>query len=250
MADCFWPSLFRSNCYVWCHGQCWFATEKSYTTTTAILWPAVRVCLGEPVPEEPFTHSHLSWSSIILYLLRPSTMIHSILPDSMCLTVFLHSLPPSPLWSISCSGTLHFILHTLLHPIIVFFSQHILLCCSIEIMSSNPSLCLSCLLGTLSFTLTSVWPFSSLPAEVPPHFLFLQARCHFHATYYFAHNCCTVSLSSSDINCLNIFQPIRILAAQLRQQVHPHSTCHLNSKTYPLTPDLHWHQYQHLYDLY
>jgi len=26
---------------------------------------------GEPVPEETFTHSHLSWSSIILYLLPP-----------------------------------------------------------------------------------------------------------------------------------------------------------------------------------
>jgi len=31
---------------------------------------------GEPVPEETFTHSHLSWSSIIPYLLHPSTTIH------------------------------------------------------------------------------------------------------------------------------------------------------------------------------
>ena len=29
---------------------------------------------GEPVPEETFTHSHLSWSSIIPYLLLPSIM--------------------------------------------------------------------------------------------------------------------------------------------------------------------------------
>ena len=42
---------------------------------------------------------------------------------------------------------------------------------------------------------TSILPFSSLPAEVPPHFPFLQARSHFHTTYYFAHNCRTVSLS-------------------------------------------------------
>jgi len=34
-----------------------------------------------------------------------------------------------------------------------------------------------------SFYHTSIWPFSSLPAEVPPHFLFLQARSHFHASY-------------------------------------------------------------------
>ena len=46
---------------------------------------------------------------------------------------------------------------------------------------------------------TSIIPFSSLPSEVPPHFPFLQARSHFHATYCFAHNCCTISLSLSMI---------------------------------------------------
>jgi len=39
----------------------------------------------------------------------------------------------------------------------------------------------------------------SLPAKMPPHFPFLQARSHFHATCYFAHNCCTISLSLSMI---------------------------------------------------
>jgi len=34
---------------------------------------------GEPVPEETFTHSHLSCSSIISYLLPPSITIHGIL---------------------------------------------------------------------------------------------------------------------------------------------------------------------------
>jgi len=44
---------------------------------------------GEPVPEETFTHSHLSWSSIVPYLLHPSIMIHGILPvQSTRLTVF------------------------------------------------------------------------------------------------------------------------------------------------------------------
>jgi len=42
---------------------------------------------------------------------------------------------------------------------------------------------------------TSILPFLSLPSEVPPNFVFLQARSHFHATCYFAHNCCTISLS-------------------------------------------------------
>jgi len=40
----------------------------------------VRYNLGELVPEETFTHSHLSWSSVIPYLLHPSTTIHGILP--------------------------------------------------------------------------------------------------------------------------------------------------------------------------
>jgi len=48
---------------------------------------------GEPVPEETFTHSHLSWSSIIPYLLPPSIMIHSILRVQFtCLTVFFHNI--------------------------------------------------------------------------------------------------------------------------------------------------------------
>jgi len=33
----------------------------------------------EPVPEETFTHSHLSWSSVVPYLLHPSITIHGIL---------------------------------------------------------------------------------------------------------------------------------------------------------------------------
>jgi len=48
---------------------------------------------GEPVPEETFTCSHLSSSSVIPYLLPPSITIHSILPVQFtCLTVFFHSL--------------------------------------------------------------------------------------------------------------------------------------------------------------
>ena len=83
------------------------------------------VRLVEPVPEETITHSHLSWSSIIPYLLHPSNTIHGILPvQSTCRTVFFHNLCPSFLWCTSWPGTLHFILHTFLHPIIVFFSQH------------------------------------------------------------------------------------------------------------------------------
>jgi len=96
------------------------------TTTITVLGPFVRNYPREPVPEETYTHSHLSWSSTILYQLPPSTTIHSILPVQWTsLKVVLHNLSLSPLWSTSWSGTLHFILHTFLHRITVFFSQHI-----------------------------------------------------------------------------------------------------------------------------
>jgi len=32
---------------------------------------------------------------------------------------------------------------------------------------------------------------------LPPHFLFLRAMSYFHATYYFVHNFCTISISLS-----------------------------------------------------
>jgi len=95
------------------------------STTTTALQPFAWDYLGEPVTEETFNHLDLSWSLIILFQLPPFTTIHRILPVQFtCLTVFLHNLSPSPLWSTSWSGTLHFIIHKLLYPIILFFSQH------------------------------------------------------------------------------------------------------------------------------
>ena len=71
------------------------------TTTITILWPFVRDYLGELVPEETFSNSHLSWSSTMSYQLPQFITIHSILPiQFMCLTSFcttslqvLHGLP-------------------------------------------------------------------------------------------------------------------------------------------------------------
>jgi len=55
---------------------------------------------GEPVPEDTFTHSHLSWLSIILYQLPPSITIHgSLAVQFTCMTVFLHNLAPCPVSS-------------------------------------------------------------------------------------------------------------------------------------------------------
>jgi len=56
----------------------------------------VRYFPGELVPEQTFTRSHLSWSSIVPYLLHSSNTMHSILPlQSMRLTVFFHNISPS-----------------------------------------------------------------------------------------------------------------------------------------------------------
>ena len=66
-------------------------------------------------------HSHPSWSSDILYHLPPFAtinVIHSV--HFTCLTVLSFNLSPGHLWP----WTLNFILHTFLHPIIIFFSQH------------------------------------------------------------------------------------------------------------------------------
>ena len=80
--------------------------------------PVNGLCLG--LPKGTFSDSHQSWSSNIFYQLPPSTMIHSILLVQLtCLTVIFHNLSPRPLWSTSWSGTLYFILHTFLHPVII-----------------------------------------------------------------------------------------------------------------------------------
>ena len=113
---------------------------------------------GEPVPEETFTHSHLSWSSIIPYLLHPSTTIHTASSlfnphtwlsfSTISLEVFFGlplGLAPSTSYSI------HFFTHSLSS----FRNTCPYHCnqfrCSTKTKSSNPSL-------SQSFTWNSVCP--------------------------------------------------------------------------------------------
>ena len=133
---------------------------------------------GEPVPEETFTHSHLPWSSIIPYVLPQSITIYGILPVQFtCLTVLLHTFQVFFSLPLRLAPSTSFSIH--------FFTQSLsslrstcegnLFCCSTIIMSSNPSLSLSTLyleLYLVAYCHTSICPFSSLPAEVPPHFPF------------------------------------------------------------------------------
>jgi len=76
-------------------------------------------------------------------LLPPSIAIHDILPVQFtCMTVFLHNLCPSFLWSTSWSGTyISYSIHFFTKPLSSSHStcpyHHNLFCCSTEIISSN-----------------------------------------------------------------------------------------------------------------
>jgi len=90
------------------------------------------------------------------------------------------------------------------HCLLFAAHAHTIATCSAVVLRLCPLIPVS--LSTLYFELyvvtshhTSILPFSSLPSEVPPHYPFLQARSHFHATFCFTHNCCTISLSLSMI---------------------------------------------------
>jgi len=63
----------------------------------------------------------------------------------------------------------------------------------------------------LPYHYTSIWPFSSLLAEVPPYFLSWQARSHFCVAYYFAHNCYTASLSVHKKLCKSLKLQLSVL---------------------------------------
>ena len=98
-------------------------TDRQTQTHTTVR-PLVQDYPGRSVPEETLTHSHPSWSSGILYQLPPFTTIHSIL--------FTQS-------SSSFRNTCPY--------------HRSLFCCNTNAMSSIPSLSLSSILGSLSFSL-------------------------------------------------------------------------------------------------
>ena len=177
-------------------------TGHKTTTTTTVLWSYVRDYPGDLVPEETLTQP-LSWSSN-LYQLLPSTTIHSILPVQItCLAFFAQLL------SMSC---LVYLLVWSPPPHVPYISSPINHCLLFATHAHTFAACFAVVsilyhlflvfLSTPYFELyilphhyTSIWPFSSLLAEVPPHFLSWQARSHFCVPYYFAHSCYTASLS-------------------------------------------------------
>jgi len=99
----------------------------------------------------------------MLHLLPPSTAIHGILPVQ-----FMPSLVY--LLVTSTSYSIHFFTQSLSSFRSKCPNHHNLFCCSIEIMSSNPSLSLDSLLGTLIFYLNSSHP--------PDHSHLCPLNCH------------------------------------------------------------------------
>jgi len=117
--------------------------QASHHTHTTILWLSGKHLL---------THTYRGHQlSLICF--------HGIHPVQFtCLTVFFHNLAPSFLWSTSWPGTLNFILYTFIHQSLSSFCStcpyHCNMFCNYEIKSSNPSLSLDPLLGTLSCSFT------------------------------------------------------------------------------------------------
>ena len=138
-------------------------------------------CVIEWSPSRPLISQVVVKSTIVLIDGGAATFSGELNPNT----------PPS---------TLKFILHAFLHPVI--FSQHmpipmqsVLL--QYQCMSSTPSLSLSSLLGSLSFSLT---PHIHLTILISARwrattFFSLQARSHFHATCCFVQSYSTTFLS-------------------------------------------------------
>jgi len=130
---------------------------------------SVRDNPGEPVPEETFTHSHSSWSSIIpicfLHLLRSmaSSLFNPCALESFS-TISRQVFFGLPLGlAPSTSYSIHFFIQSLSSFCSTCPYHRNVFCCSTEIMSSNPSLPLNSL---LIYALRSATSFSFLTGQV------------------------------------------------------------------------------------
>jgi len=156
-------------------------------------------CLGQPGwagTRRNITHSHSLWSSII-----PICFLHLL--RSMASSLF----NPSALQSFSTISKFSLVYLLAWHPLLHTQSlssfrntcpyHRNLFCCSTEIMSSKLSLPLNSLLATLSCNFSPHIHLTILISAII--FLSYRPGCDFCATYCFAHNCCTISLSLSMI---------------------------------------------------
>ena len=101
----------------------------NYIMTTTTILRLSGLCPGQPAWAGTRRNIHpLTPIVVINHPLSASSIFYNSWhpPCSIYVTdgLFPQSLSPSFLWSTSWLGTLQFILHTFLHPIIVFFLQH------------------------------------------------------------------------------------------------------------------------------
>jgi len=96
-----WQHLFK---FFSCTHECTHAHTQPFYGSLDFVWDYP----GEPVPKQTVTHSHLSWLSIILYLLPPSTAIHGILPLQFTCLTSLFAQPLSEKFSL--------VYHLVSHP--------------------------------------------------------------------------------------------------------------------------------------
>jgi len=103
----------------WCYTHTYncFSAIWILSGTTRVSWYQKKHS-----PTHTYLDHPLSASSIYYDPWHPPCSIY--VPDSPCSTI---SRSPSFLWSTSWPGTLNLILHTFLHPIIVFFLHHMLI---------------------------------------------------------------------------------------------------------------------------
>jgi len=169
---------------------------------------------GEPVPEETFTHSHLSAFSIYYNPWHPpySVFFHN-------LQVFFGlPLGLAPFTSYS----IHFFTQSLSSFRHTCAYHRNLFHCSTEIMSSKPSLPLNSLLGTLSCNFTphihltilisALWSATSFSFVTGQVSLPCNILLHTQLLYNLPLTVNDISLLvSNGTRCLNLFYPIRIL---------------------------------------
>jgi len=100
----------------------------------------------------------------------------------------------------------------------------------------------------LTILISACWSansFSFLTGQVSfPCNILLRTQPPYNLPLTFNDICLLVSNGTND---LNLFHPIRILFSTAASASPCNSACHLNNKTYPLTPDSHWHEYLHLW---
>ena len=146
------------------------------TTTTTVLQHFAWDYLADLVSEEALTHSHLSYHPL------SASSIYCDPQHPPCSNYMLDSLFAQPL---SKSSLVYFLVwNTPVHNPYIFLPNHWLL------FATYAHIIATCF--------AVIWRLCHLfPVSISTLFnsLLLQARSHFHATHYFAHNCCIVPLS-------------------------------------------------------